>query len=248
MLWRGVRWQRFERVVRDCGDVELTTRDVEVRVCTARQPGHVLVPVPGLSMVVVIKPAEPRIVELLVASGVRLSTWSLPAELLEPRSGGEPISHDDLLDFHTLMQRDDWIDSLDRSTRARSSAHRTARSGPMRALRGLPAPSRAGSLGIRRGGRCQLPQVSPHSRSPVLLADARAGDAPGRDRLRQAALDLSQRPSRLRAPRLLGRSRAPVGSRPCSTSAGQSARHPAGRADRARAPAAARRRSDPSAT
>ena len=49
------------------------------------------------------------------SSGVRLFTWSIPAELLEPHSG-EPISHDDLLDFHALMESD-WMGQLERMTR-----------------------------------------------------------------------------------------------------------------------------------
>jgi hypothetical protein len=61
----------------------------------------------------VVKPAEPRIVDLLVASGVQMSTWSLPAELYE-RRGGEPITHDDLLDFHAMLQDDDWFADLAR--------------------------------------------------------------------------------------------------------------------------------------
>ena len=55
--------------------------------------------------------AEPRVVELLVTSGVRLVTWSLPAELDEPRSG-DPITHDDLLDFHEVLESDDWMDAI----------------------------------------------------------------------------------------------------------------------------------------
>ena len=101
----------------DCGDVELTTADVRVRVCVRGQPGLVHVPVPACRMAVV-KPAEPRIVDLLVASGVELSTWRLPAELFEDRVG-TPITHDDLLDFHELLQRDDWFDQLELSFRLR---------------------------------------------------------------------------------------------------------------------------------
>jgi hypothetical protein len=57
----------------------------------------------------VVKPAEPRIVDLLVASGVELSTWSLPAELFEPRMGS-PLTHDDLIDFHLLLSAgDSWF-------------------------------------------------------------------------------------------------------------------------------------------
>ena len=80
----------------ECGDVELTTRDVRVRVCTHDNRGTYSFRCPRCRMVVV-KPAEPRTIELLVASGVEMSTWDLPAELREPRQGA-PITHDDLLE------------------------------------------------------------------------------------------------------------------------------------------------------
>jgi hypothetical protein len=53
----------------------------------------------------VVKPAEARTIDLLIASGVSFETWSLPAELREIHVG-EPINHDDLLDFHDLLQDD----------------------------------------------------------------------------------------------------------------------------------------------
>jgi len=59
----------------------------------------------------VVKPAEPRIVDLLAASGVEVSMWRLPAELREPRFGPR-IDHDDLLDFHQLLESDGWFDQL----------------------------------------------------------------------------------------------------------------------------------------
>jgi hypothetical protein len=59
----------------------------------------------------VVKPAEPRIVDMLVASGVQLVEWKLPAELFE-RRGGDPITHDDLIDFHRLLQSEDWFEAL----------------------------------------------------------------------------------------------------------------------------------------
>ncbi len=88
----------------ECGDVELTTRDVRVRVCTHDNRGTYSFRCPRCRMVVV-KPAEPRTIELLVASGVEMSTWDLPAELREPRQGA-PITHDDLLDFHQTLYDD----------------------------------------------------------------------------------------------------------------------------------------------
>ena len=51
---------------------------------------------------VVVKPAEHRTIDLLVASGVKMDTWTLPAELFESKSGIE-ITHDDILDFHRLL-------------------------------------------------------------------------------------------------------------------------------------------------
>ena len=95
----------------DCGDVELTTHDVRVRVCIEDNSGSYLFRCPTCGMSVV-KTAEPRIVDLLVASGVELSTWSLPSELYE-RPVGEALTHDDLLDFHELLTRDDsWFVAL----------------------------------------------------------------------------------------------------------------------------------------
>ena len=97
----------------DCGDVELTTADVTVRVCADDNQGSYSFRCPTCRMAVV-KPAEPRIVELLVASGVRLDTWRLPAELTEARHG-KPITHDDLLDFHDLLTDDEqWFRELAR--------------------------------------------------------------------------------------------------------------------------------------
>ena len=94
----------------DCGDVELTTSDVRVRVCIEDNAGSYHFRCPSCQMSVV-KPAEPRIVDLLVASGVELATWRLPAELYEPHFG-DRINHDDLLDFHTLLDHDDWFDTV----------------------------------------------------------------------------------------------------------------------------------------
>ena len=98
----------------DCGDVELTSADVTVRVCSANSEGSYSFSCPTCGRIVV-KSAEPRIVELLVTSGVRLVTWHLPEELKEVHEG-DPIDHDDLLDFHALLQRDDWLDTLRKMT------------------------------------------------------------------------------------------------------------------------------------
>ena len=71
----------------ECGDVELTTDDVHVRVCTGDSQGTYSFRCP-VCLMTVIKPAEARTVDLLVASGVSYETWTLPLELSEPRGTG----------------------------------------------------------------------------------------------------------------------------------------------------------------
>lgn len=94
----------------ECGDVEMTTADVWVRVCDDDNQGTYHFRCPICAMLVV-KPAEPHIVDLLVASGVAWSTWRRPAELAE-RHEGAPLTHDDLLDFHQLLESDGWYERL----------------------------------------------------------------------------------------------------------------------------------------
>jgi hypothetical protein len=95
----------------DCGDVELGVSELHVRVCTtAETPGSYVFRCPSCQMSVT-KPAEQRIVDLLVASGVEVVEWRLPAELFEARSGAA-ITHDDLIDFHRILQTDDWFDAV----------------------------------------------------------------------------------------------------------------------------------------
>jgi len=94
----------------DCGDVELTTRDMTVRVCVEDNRGAYLFRCPSCAMAVA-KAAEPRIVDLLVSSGVEVEMWSLPLELRE-RPVGEPLTHDDLLAFHEILDGDDWFATL----------------------------------------------------------------------------------------------------------------------------------------
>ena len=95
----------------DCGDVELTTADMTVRVCSEDQQGTYAFRCPACTMAVT-KAAEPRIVDLLVSSGVELQVWSVPMELREARPTGPAFCHDDLLAFHELLQEDGWLERL----------------------------------------------------------------------------------------------------------------------------------------
>ena len=93
-----------------CGDVDLTVRDVSVRVCANDHSGSYNFRCPECEMAIA-KHAEPNVVELLVSSGVKMAVWQLPAELFETRIG-PPISHDDLLDFHHLLADASWFERL----------------------------------------------------------------------------------------------------------------------------------------
>ena len=44
-------------------------------------------------------------------AGVEVTEWSLPAELNE-RHEGRSITHDDVLDFHALLETADWFERL----------------------------------------------------------------------------------------------------------------------------------------
>ncbi|HPB46179.1 MAG TPA: hypothetical protein PLP95_10035 [Microthrixaceae bacterium] len=95
----------------DCGDVELRSRDIQVRICRDNGNGSYLFRCPVCRMTEV-KSADDQIVDILVAAGVRCSEWQLPAELLE-RPGGDAITHDDVLDFHELLNSEHWYAELE---------------------------------------------------------------------------------------------------------------------------------------
>lgn len=102
----------------DCGDVELTSRDVTVRVNSTTNEGTYAFQCPECQLAVS-KAAEPRIVDLLVSSGVELYVWSMPAELLEVHVG-PVINYDDLLEFHYDLQQDGWFERVTGSAKDRN--------------------------------------------------------------------------------------------------------------------------------
>lgn len=93
-----------------CGDVQLKAADLTVRVCSDDERGSYTFRCPDCRMPVA-KDASRRIVDLLVGSGVRMQVWRLPAELHETHDG-PALQPDDLLDFHLLLQTDEWFDGV----------------------------------------------------------------------------------------------------------------------------------------
>lgn len=61
----------------------------------------------------VAKPADERIAQLLTSGGVHVAEVApcLPPHP-ETAAGGPPLTHDDLLDLHLGLEKDDWFDEL----------------------------------------------------------------------------------------------------------------------------------------
>lgn len=97
-----------------CGEVELTPDDIELRVCTHAPASYYVFGCPTCSTAIQ-KPADDRVIQLLISGGVRAIVWELPDEILEPHAGSK-LTHDDLLDFHLLLEQPDWFESLFRVT------------------------------------------------------------------------------------------------------------------------------------
>jgi len=95
----------------DCGDVQLGTGDLVVRLCEDNESGTYVFRCPKCDTPVV-RPTDQATIDLLVSAGVRLELWSLPAELVEHRPVGAPFDHDDLIDFHQLLRSRGWFDEL----------------------------------------------------------------------------------------------------------------------------------------
>src|SRR5471032_2272908 len=72
-----------------CGDIQLTATELTVRVCSEDDRGSYWFSCPECERPVT-KEASPRIIELLVSSGVRKQVWRLPAEVREPHYSGSP--------------------------------------------------------------------------------------------------------------------------------------------------------------
>ena len=96
-----------------CGEVSLTPMDIELRVDRDDADASFYAFTCPECVCTVRKPADDRVVRLLVSGGVAVLDPEPPRRrTLAERFEGPVLTHDDLLDFHTLLQRDDWFDDL----------------------------------------------------------------------------------------------------------------------------------------
>jgi hypothetical protein len=90
-----------------CGDVELTTTDVQVMISEDTGEGTYSFRCP-LCEDVVVKGSPRHTIDLLVSAGVRYSTWGTPVEMpLDPEAPA--FNYDDLLTFHSLLDDDNAV-------------------------------------------------------------------------------------------------------------------------------------------
>lgn len=99
-----------------CGEVALTPLDVELRVDRSGGDDSYYAFYCPTCRATVRKPADQRVVRLLVSGGVpALDLQEQPGLVVDvPRFYGPAIDHDDLLDFHTLLMdpADGWFADL----------------------------------------------------------------------------------------------------------------------------------------
>ncbi len=93
-----------------CGEVDLTAEDILLRIGGQASSNSYGFSCPDCGDFVE-KPADDRIVRLLLSGGVMPMLVHVPAEALEAKEG-PPIDYDDLLAFHEALKGDDWLDQL----------------------------------------------------------------------------------------------------------------------------------------
>jgi hypothetical protein len=93
-----------------CGEIDLGTEDILLRLGAVHATNTYGFTCPSCGDFIE-KPADDRVVRLLLSGGVMPVPVHVPAEALELHFG-PPLTHDDLLDFHQRLTRVDWFEDL----------------------------------------------------------------------------------------------------------------------------------------
>jgi predicted RNA-binding Zn-ribbon protein involved in translation (DUF1610 family) len=94
-----------------CGEVGLTPDDIDLRVDEQGDDSFYAFDCPACAENIR-KPADERVVQLLLSGGVELRTVEDVPPALEPRFPYPALSYDDILDFHALLETDGWFTLL----------------------------------------------------------------------------------------------------------------------------------------
>ena len=93
-----------------CGEVALGAEDILLRIGATRTVNTYGFTCPDCGDFVE-KPADDRVVRLLLSGGVVPVPVHVPAEALEIHEG-VAFTYDDVLDFHIALQSEDWFEEL----------------------------------------------------------------------------------------------------------------------------------------
>ena len=96
-----------------CGDVDLGSCDVHVRVCLDTQSATYFFRCP-LCRMTEVREAEEQVIAQLTVAGCAVASWRLPKELDEhPKDGRGPITEDDVDKFiKDIADGTDWFEKL----------------------------------------------------------------------------------------------------------------------------------------
>ncbi len=92
-----------------CGEVALTPEEIDLRVDEQGDESFYAFDCPACYSNVR-KPADDRVVALLLSGGVEKRF--VEPEGPQPRFPYPPLTYDDLLDFHALLETDGWFELL----------------------------------------------------------------------------------------------------------------------------------------
>ena len=95
----------------DCGEVEMEAQAITLSVRETDGEGSYSFTCPSCSNLVE-KPADRKVVMLLLSAGVDVDRLTVAASDLEAHPEGPPLTADDLIDFHFLLEREDWFTQL----------------------------------------------------------------------------------------------------------------------------------------
>lgn len=112
---------RIRATCPSCGEVELSPEDVVLRLVRSAEGAiatgsNYRFCCPDCAQQVT-KPADERVADLLRTGGVAIEDHASGDRYPEQRPDGPPLTLDDLLDLHLLLEDDRWFDRLVALTR-----------------------------------------------------------------------------------------------------------------------------------
>jgi hypothetical protein len=108
--------EKVEKQVRiecdDCGVVRVRVPELKLRCCLDTDVWACCFRCPLCGVATNQVTRDRSALDLLVAIGAQVEYWRLPKEMAEAKVVAPALTLDDLLDFHLLLERDDWRGSL----------------------------------------------------------------------------------------------------------------------------------------